>query len=55
MTTSTFEISPEMTNALSSTTTMMTNLLLAVACISLIVGGRRDNEYYAGIRYRADT
>jgi len=29
----------EMTNALSSTTTMMTNLLLAVACISLIVGG----------------
>jgi len=29
----------EMTNALSSTTVMMTNLLLAVACISLIVGG----------------
>ena len=29
----------EMTNALSSTTIMMTNLLLAVACISLIVGG----------------
>jgi ABC-type antimicrobial peptide transport system permease subunit len=29
----------EMTNALSSTTMMMTNLLLAVACISLIVGG----------------
>jgi ABC-type antimicrobial peptide transport system permease subunit len=29
----------EMTNALSSTTKMMTNLLLAVACISLIVGG----------------
>ncbi len=29
----------EMRNALSSTTMMMTNLLLAVACISLIVGG----------------
>jgi ABC-type antimicrobial peptide transport system permease subunit len=29
----------EMNNALSATTTMMTNLLLAVACISLIVGG----------------
>jgi len=29
----------EMTNALTSTTKMMTNLLLAVACISLIVGG----------------
>jgi ABC-type antimicrobial peptide transport system permease subunit len=29
----------EMTNALSSTTMMMTNLLLAVALISLIVGG----------------
>jgi ABC-type antimicrobial peptide transport system permease subunit len=29
----------EMTNALSATTVMMTNLLLAVACISLIVGG----------------
>jgi ABC-type antimicrobial peptide transport system permease subunit len=29
----------EMTNALSSTTMMMTNLLLAVACISLVVGG----------------
>jgi ABC-type antimicrobial peptide transport system permease subunit len=29
----------EMTNAFSSTTMMMTNLLLSVACISLIVGG----------------
>ncbi len=29
----------EMANALSSTTTMMTNLLLAVALISLVVGG----------------
>ena len=29
----------EMTNALSSTATMMTKLLLAVALISLVVGG----------------
>jgi len=29
----------EITSALSSTTAQMTNLLLAVACISLIVGG----------------
>jgi ABC-type antimicrobial peptide transport system permease subunit len=29
----------EMTNMLSSTTKMMTGLLLAVACISLVVGG----------------
>src|SRR6185295_13169746 len=29
----------EMTNALTSTTTMMTNLLLCVALISLVVGG----------------
>ncbi len=29
----------EMSNALGSTTTLMTSLLLAVACISLIVGG----------------
>jgi ABC-type antimicrobial peptide transport system permease subunit len=29
----------EMTQALSSTTTLMTRLLLAVACISLVVGG----------------
>ena len=44
----------EQTRALASTSTLMTNLLLSVALISLIVGGVGYHEHHARVRDRAD-
>ena len=44
----------EMTKALTSTSDMMTKLLLAVALISLLVGGCRHHEHHAGVGDGAD-
>jgi len=43
----------EMTNTLTSTTRLMTNLLLCVAMISLVVGGVGDHEHHARLGHRA--